>query len=110
LSAWGIPCAGNEVYAPRHRAEWLAKINEPGVPRRAEFYYQQLDVLRALRQEARRDLMVESMKDKAWKLLRQIPEIGPNPSDPVGRADSDASPIPYQATSVDLERSGIGNA
>ena len=30
-----------------------------------------------------------------------------NPSDPVGRADSDASPIPYQATSVDLERSGI---
>jgi hypothetical protein len=22
----GIPCAGKQVYAPRHRAEWLAKI------------------------------------------------------------------------------------
>ena len=75
--SWGIPCAGNEVYAPRHRAEWLAKISEPGVRRRAEFYYQQLDVLRALRQEVRRDLMVESKKHKAWKLLRQIPGIGP---------------------------------
>ena len=75
--SWGIPCAGNEVYAPRHRAEWLAKISEPGVRRRAEFYYQQLDVLRALRQEVRRDLMVESKKHKACKLLRQIPGIGP---------------------------------
>ena len=75
--SWGIPCAGNEVYAPCHRAEWLAKINEPGVRRRAEFYYQQLDVLRALRQEVRRDLLVESKKHKAWKLLRQIPGIGP---------------------------------
>src|SRR6266853_481560 len=75
--SWGIPCAGNEVYAPRHRAEWLAKISEPGVRRRAEFYYLQLDVLRALRQEVRRDLLVESKKHKAWKLLRQIPGIGP---------------------------------
>jgi transposase len=75
--SWGIACAGNEVYAPRHRAEWLAKIGEPGVRRRAEFYYQQLDVLRALRQEVRRDLLVESKKHKAWKLLRQVPGIGP---------------------------------
>jgi len=30
--SWAIPCAGKEVYAARHRAEWLAKINEPGVP------------------------------------------------------------------------------
>src|SRR6202043_3200044 len=22
--SWGIPCAGKQVYAPRHRAEWLA--------------------------------------------------------------------------------------
>jgi len=24
--SWGIPCAGQQVYAPRYRAEWLAKI------------------------------------------------------------------------------------
>jgi transposase len=75
--SWGIPCTGNEVYAPRHRSEWLSKITEAGVRRRAEHYYQQLDVLRLLRQEVRRDLLAESRKHKAWKLLRQIPGIGP---------------------------------
>jgi transposase len=75
--SWGIPCAGNEVYAPRYRAEWLAKISEAGVRRRAEHYYQQLDVLRPLRQEVRRDLLLESRKHKIWKLLRRIPAIGP---------------------------------
>jgi transposase len=75
--SWAIPCTGKQVYAPRHRAEWLAKIIEPGVRRRAEFYYQQLDALRSLRQEVRRELLEESKKHKAWKLLCQIPSIGP---------------------------------
>jgi transposase len=26
--SWAIPCAGQQVYAPRYRAEWLAKISE----------------------------------------------------------------------------------
>jgi hypothetical protein len=68
--SWAIPCAGKEVYAPRHRAEWLGKISEPGVRRRAEFYYQQLDALRLLGQEVRRDLLREVKKHQAWKLLR----------------------------------------
>ncbi len=75
--SWAIPCAGKEVYAPRHRAEWLGKISEAGVRRRAEYFYQQLDVLRLLRLEVRRDLLHEAKKHKAWKLLRQIPGIGP---------------------------------
>jgi transposase len=75
--SWGIPCAGNKVYDPRHRTEWLGKISEAGVRRRAEHYYQQLDVVRLLRQEVRRDLLVEAKKHKPWKLLRQIPGIGP---------------------------------
>ena len=45
--------------------------------RRAERLYQQLDVLQPLRQEARRDLLVESHQHSAAKLLRQIPSIGP---------------------------------
>src|SRR6202171_4931343 len=75
--SWAIPCTGKQVYAPRHRAEWLAKINEPGVRRRAEFYYQQLDALRTVRQQVRRDLFAESQKHQAWKRLCQIPSIGP---------------------------------
>src|SRR5579862_7127795 len=75
--SWAIPCAGQRVYAPRYRSEWLAKITEPGVHRRAEIYYQQLDALRSLREQVRRDLLAEGRKHSAMKLLRQIPSIGP---------------------------------
>jgi transposase len=75
--SWAIPCTGERVYAPRHRSEWLAKISEAGVRRRAEFYYQQLDALQILRQEVRRELLAESKKHEATKRLRQIPSIGP---------------------------------
>jgi transposase len=75
--SWSIPCAGPSVYAPRHRAEWLSKITEAGVRRRAELFYQQLDGLQVLRQEARRDLLAESRKHGATNLLCQIPYIGP---------------------------------
>ena len=75
--SWAIPCAGQRVYAPRYRAEWLAKIREAGVRRRAEIYYQQLDALRSLREQVRRDLLAEGRKHRAMTLLRQIPSIGP---------------------------------
>jgi transposase len=75
--SWAIPCTGQRVYAPRHRCAWLGKISEAGVRRRAEFYYQQLDALRTLHQEVRHDLLAESKKHSAMKLLRQIPSIGP---------------------------------
>jgi hypothetical protein len=75
--SWAIPCAGMQVYAPRHRSEWLSKITEAGVRRRAEIFYHQLDALQALRQEVRRDLLAESRKHSATKLLCQIPCIGP---------------------------------
>jgi hypothetical protein len=75
--SWGIPCSGTSVYAPRHRAEWLAQIVEPGVRVRAEHSYQQLDRLQPLRLQARRELLRESYQHPAVKLLRQIPSIGP---------------------------------
>jgi transposase len=75
--SWAIPCAGTQVYAPRYRSEWLSKITEAGVRRRAELYYQQLDALRFLRQQARKELLAEGRKHSATKLLRQIPGIGP---------------------------------
>jgi transposase len=75
--SWAIPCAGTQVYAPRHRSEWLSKITEAGVRRRAEHFYQQLDALQALRREVRQDLLVESRKHSATKPLRQVPCIGP---------------------------------
>src|ERR1700689_3363454 len=75
--SWAIPCAGQRVYAPRYRSEWLGKIPEAAVRHRAEIYYQQLDALRSLREQVRRDLLAEGRKHSAMKLLRQIPSIGP---------------------------------
>src|SRR6202044_1320749 len=69
--SWAIPCAGQRVYAPLYRSEWLAKISEAGVRRRAEIYYQQLDALRSLREQVRCELLSESQKHPAWKLLCQ---------------------------------------
>jgi transposase len=75
--SWAIPGAGTSVYAPRRRAEWLAKLVEPGVRVRAEHLYQQLDSLQPLRLEARRELLRESHKHAAVHRLRQIPSMGP---------------------------------
>jgi transposase len=75
--SWAIPCAGTRVYSRRHRGEWLAQLVEPGVRIRAEHLYQQLDSLEPVRLEARRQLLLESRKHAAVKLLRQIPSIGP---------------------------------
>jgi transposase len=75
--SWAIPCAGQQVYALCYRSEWLSKITEAGVRRRAELYYQQFDALDILRQQVRRDLLAESRKHRARNLLRQIPSIGP---------------------------------
>ena len=75
--SWAIPCAGRDVYYTRHRDEWLGKIAEAGVRRRAERLYQQLDMLQHLRQEARRELLAESRKHSITAKLRQIPSLGP---------------------------------
>src|SRR5271169_4347331 len=74
---WAIPCGGTQVYALCHRSVWLSKIPEAGVRRRAEHFYEQLDALQGLRKQVRRDLLAESRKHNATKLLRQIPSIGP---------------------------------
>jgi len=74
---WGIPCVGTQVYAPRYREEWLNKIGQAGVRRRAELFYQHLDGLQVLRRNVRGEFLAESRKHQAAKLLRRIPCIGP---------------------------------
>src|SRR5438445_9403377 len=55
----------------------MAKITEEGVRRRDERLYEQLDMLQHLRQQARRELLVESRKHAITAQLRQIPYLGP---------------------------------
>lgn len=72
-----ISCSGKSVYSPRRREDWLSKISEPGVRRRAEHFYQQLDALQQLRRQVRQDLLKEGRKHSAAKILCGIPGIGP---------------------------------
>src|SRR6266567_16650 len=44
-----IACAGKKPYGRRHRREWLSKLNEAGLHRRAERLYEELDALQGLR-------------------------------------------------------------
>src|SRR5260370_32294834 len=67
--SWAIACNGTSVYSPRHRAEWLGKIPEPGVRLRAERFYHRLDLLHPDRQQARHDLLSESRQHYAAQLL-----------------------------------------
>ena len=72
-----IACAGQKPYAARHREEWLTKLSESGLQRRARRLYQQLDLLQELRREARRDLILECRQHSETKLLRTVPWLGP---------------------------------
>ena len=64
-----IGCAGHKVYSPRYRQLWLEQLKEPGVRRRAERLYQQLDVLQQLRREARQELLAESRQAQRQQTL-----------------------------------------
>src|SRR6202022_3377364 len=72
-----IPCAGRDVYYARHRAEWLGKIREAGVRRRAEPLHQPMDKVQNLPQHARRELLGESRPHPITAKRRQIPSLGP---------------------------------
>jgi len=72
-----IPTSGTKVYGKRHRQEWLVRIQGPGLIRRAQHLYQELDSLQALRREARRELIAECRQHADVKWLRSVPFLGP---------------------------------
>jgi hypothetical protein len=75
--SWAIPVRARASIAAVIVPSGWPKLVEPGVRIRAEHLYQQLDSLEPVRQAARRELLRESRKHAAVKLLRQIPAIGP---------------------------------
>lgn len=75
--ARAIRAAGERIYAPSNRSEWLAKLPDRGARYRAEALYAELDVLRELRPKAKAALITEARRDPAWNLLRTIPFLGP---------------------------------
>jgi len=74
-----IPHQGRALYTRKRRSHWLAQLPvEPkGLRIRAESLFQQLEATQQLRRQARAQLLTESRKPPASKLLPSIPFIGP---------------------------------
>ena len=72
-----IPYGGKKLYTRRHRGEWLKQLKQPGLLRRAERLYEELDLLQQLRRQAKQELLVESQKHPVCERLRTIPYLGP---------------------------------
>ena len=65
----GIDCSGTGVYCESQQKDWLAKLEEPGTRSRAQLLYSQLESVKKLRRQARNELIKESRRQAAYKLL-----------------------------------------
>src|SRR5258708_12553752 len=74
---WAIPCAGTQVYAPHYRSEWLAKIHEAGVRRRAELFYQQPHPPRLVAPQTPKKLFAGATNHPVTKSSPPIPLYSP---------------------------------
>ena len=100
--SWGIACAGRDVYYIRHRAQWLEKLREPGVRRRAERLYEQLDAMQRLRRTS--SARSASGKSQAFH-QQQAAADSLRRTDPGGTVDcvaADAASFSHQAATVGL--------
>ena len=97
--------SGAASYAPRHRTEWLNKIGEAGVRRRAEFLPTARCSARVAPSGAEGSVGRESQTERD-----QIAAPGSfdrrHPSRAAHRADPNASSFPHQAATVDIQRTG----
>ena len=102
--SWAIPCAGTSVYAPRHRAEWLAKIVEPGVRVRAEHLYQQLDSLQPVRLASATRTPAGEPQACGGEITSSDSFDRSDSRGPAGGLAADTPPFPNQAPALGLQR------
>jgi transposase len=73
----GIPCSGTSVYNKGEREQWLKQLDKASARVRACRIFKELDFLTELREEAGKELIRETRKHSAAKILQSIPGIGP---------------------------------
>lgn len=72
-----IACKGHEVYRQDQKQKWLGKLREPGAKTRAKSLYEQLGLLRPLRQKAKLAMLQEARRQAAYNWLLSMPRLGP---------------------------------
>jgi len=73
----GIACSGTAVYDQEQHEQWLNQLSLPALRLRVSRLFRQLDFLTELRAEAEKDLVAETRRHPAAKILQSIPGIGP---------------------------------
>lgn len=72
-----VVCTGKRLYGNKHRDSYLKELEDWAQRRRAEYLYQELEVLQKLRSQARHELMTTCRKHPAAKWLQSVPYLGP---------------------------------
>ena len=72
----GISYESGDIYDYEQREQWLGQLQEPGTRERASQLYEQLAQLDEWVSKARLQMLRESRKHKARKILEQIPTLG----------------------------------
>ena len=72
----GIVCRGTGVFSRDERDEWVKRLDNVALRARICRLWRQLDLLTKLREEAKKDLLVEARKHPEVKIFRGIPGIG----------------------------------
>lgn len=75
--ARAIRTPGKQVYEAESRGDWLHRLPDRGCRFRAEVLAAELDLLRALRREAKAAMLAAARKDPAYELLCGVPFLGP---------------------------------
>ena len=72
----GVSTTGGQVYTKKHRAEYLARLSKP-YRARVELLYVQLDALRELKKDARKQMLQQSHRMAIHRVLETCPGMGP---------------------------------
>jgi transposase len=72
----GVSTVGTGVYGFEERERWLGELGSAGLQSRAEWLYAQIDLLGAIREEAKRAVEKEARKHRGCGLLKTVPGIG----------------------------------
>lgn len=73
----GIPCPGEKLYSASNHDLWLSKIKEAGLRSRLDLLFRELDAVMPLREESKKNLLIQSRKYPAVRILKRIPCLGP---------------------------------
>lgn len=73
----GIKCKGTAVFRPKLREDWVTKVVNTASGNRLGLLYEELDFLTKLRKEARGHMVKAVRRQEAYKILEQVPALGP---------------------------------